>query len=92
MKIQAIRKNGHFFIPDLDNMDIESDQLVVEIDERNILNKYKTYSEEYVKKHWRDFAYTAVGFFQDGDDSNGNIDDEYLKEEYGRYLHEKNNF
>ena len=42
------------------------------------------YTDEYVKEHWREFVYGASGDpFQD--------DDEVLKEEYGKRLHEKYN-
>lgn len=92
MQVQAVRKDGHYYIPYLEEVGVTVDTITVEIDDNVIPKRGSGYTDEYIEMHWREFAFTSAGLFYNVNDADGNADDDYLKKEYGRYLNEKNNF
>lgn len=49
MKIEAVKQNGHFVIPYLDNLDLSLDKIDIIIDDAILENKKNDKSETYKK-------------------------------------------
>ncbi|RLA08702.1 MAG: hypothetical protein DRQ51_01730 [Gammaproteobacteria bacterium] len=85
MQLEAIRKNGHFYIPYLDRVKVKSDKIMIEIDNDIIENKNDKkieYSDEYLQKNWRKLIMTS-SLPVDYEDS------EEYKKDRGEYLAKK---
>ena len=68
MQVEAVRMNGHYFIPALDNQGLKKERIKFDIPDKTIKKIIKDdaqekiieYSDEYIEKHWQEMIMTSV--------------------------------
>lgn len=88
MQLEAIKIDGQFVIPQLSNMELNTDKIIVDISDDLIKNfeenKKNVLSDEYIQKNWKDLVSKGLS----------TCDENYYKSEQykldrGDYLIEK---
>ncbi len=88
MQLEAIKIDGQFVIPQLSNMELNTDKIIVDISDDLIKsfeeNKKNVLSDEYIQKNWKDLVSKGLS----------TCDEHYYKSEQyksdrGDYLIEK---